>query len=148
MLLAACVCADYYEILPKDPKTGSLKLLSATSCLVRRKGRDLCCNGQQQRHHGDADDSGDAGSRDEMELHGLMERLCDRIGASIQIAQEWPQQEGGAGKKKKMRERHGLKMCWDFCEPAGRTPAKPSFLREFSSLAQLTCPLPPFSIRP
>ena len=31
MLLAACVCADFYEILPKDPKTGSLKLLSATS---------------------------------------------------------------------------------------------------------------------
>ena len=31
MLLAVCVCADFYEILPKDPKTGSLKLLSATS---------------------------------------------------------------------------------------------------------------------
>ena len=31
MLLAACVCADFYEILPEDPKTGSLKLLSATS---------------------------------------------------------------------------------------------------------------------
>ena len=34
MLLAACVCADFYETLPKDPKTGSLKLLlSATSHL-------------------------------------------------------------------------------------------------------------------
>ena len=35
MLLAVCVCADFYEILPKDPKTGSLKLLSATSKVPR-----------------------------------------------------------------------------------------------------------------
>ena len=36
MLLAACVCADFYEILPKDPKTGSLKLLSATSYMTQK----------------------------------------------------------------------------------------------------------------
>ena len=50
MLQAACVCADFYEILPKDPKTGSLMLLSATSysaanpTLKRMAGRRMAAS--------------------------------------------------------------------------------------------------------